>query len=105
MFMKFNSCELSFFFECNCICDLIQVFINVTLFLEGGWRFGGAKMRFAPHFFDWGGATAPPCPPPPPPLPAPMNGPPYTFFIVKPCVFKSTSTVCNKSLKNVMHTS
>ena len=91
MFMKFNSCELTFFFEWNCICDLIQVFIIVTFFwikntnhvysftafffffLEGGGRFGGQKCVLPPppHFFDWGGgATAPP---PAPLLPAPMH--------------------------------
>ena len=94
MFMKFNSCELSFFFEWNCMCDLIQVFIIFTFFwikntnhvysftvfffffLEGGGgRFWGAKMRFAPppHFFDWGGGGGQLPPPPAPPLPAAMH--------------------------------
>ena len=84
MFMKFNSCELSFFFEWNCICDLIQVFIIVTFFwikntnhvysftvffffLEGGGgRFGGGKNAFCPPpptFLTGGQLPPPPAPP------------------------------------------
>ena len=50
-------------------------------FLIGGGVFLGGKMRFAPHFFDWG-ATAPP------PLPAPM----YTVPLEQWCQILSLIT-------------